>query len=132
MYVTSTKKTNNFKKFSRLQKNEENSTNLLNIVMNYLYLIKFLENSKGKNSCWTGHQKVLLFCLSKKSWPILYSNLLDKMGKHFLDIQYTSVVVSSSSSAVGMLGEGRLMYAGRDTLQYFFFKGVFTGYYHIQ
>ena len=25
---------------------------------------------------------------SKMAWPILYSNLLYKMGQHFLDIQY--------------------------------------------
>ena len=28
-------------------------------------------------------------CMSKKSWPILYSNLLYEMGRDFLDMQYT-------------------------------------------
>ena len=29
--------------------------------------------------------------MSKKSWPILYSNLLYKMGQDFLDMQYWTV-----------------------------------------
>ena len=28
------------------------------------------------------------YCLSKKSWPILYSKLLYKLGQDFLGIQY--------------------------------------------
>ena len=29
----------------------------------------------------------IVYCLSKKSWPILYSKLLYKLGQDFLDIQ---------------------------------------------
>ena len=29
-----------------------------------------------------------LYCVSRKQWPILYSNLLYEMGHYFLDIQY--------------------------------------------
>ena len=28
------------------------------------------------------------YCMSKKAWPISYSNLLYKMDQNFLDIQY--------------------------------------------
>ena len=31
---------------------------------------------------------ILSHCMSKKSWPILYRNLLYKMGQDFLDIKY--------------------------------------------
>ena len=34
------------------------------------------------------------YCMSKKSWPILYSNLINKMGHYFLDIQYINLFFS--------------------------------------
>ena len=34
-----------------------------------------------------GSWKKSIYCMSKKSWPNLYSNLLHKMGQDFLDIQ---------------------------------------------
>ena len=44
-------------------------------------------------SCRTWALGLLIFftvkCMSKKSWPILYSNLLYKLGQYFLYILYT-------------------------------------------
>ena len=33
----------------------------------------------------------LIYCLSNKSWPILYNMLLFKMGQDFLDMQYIRI-----------------------------------------
>ena len=43
-----------------------------------------------KNRCNIFHccPCISTVCLSKKSWPVLYSNLLCKMGQDFFDIQF--------------------------------------------
>ena len=38
-----------------------------------------------------------IYCMSKKPWPILYSNLLHKLGQDFLDILYYQVVLIGDS-----------------------------------
>ena len=39
----------------------------------------------GRHHCWQWNQ---VYCMSKKSWNIFYSNLLHDMGQYLLDIQY--------------------------------------------
>ena len=49
-----------------------------------------------------------LYCLSKKSCPILYRKLLHKFGHDFLDIQYICVkIVEGLLSPVSLNGEGK-------------------------
>ena len=38
------------------------------------------------------YASMYFYCPSKKSWPILYSKLLCKLGQNFLDIQYWTAV----------------------------------------
>ena len=51
------------------------------LVAVYLVIMKYIYEKI--NSC-----VFLLYCMLKKSWRILYSYLLFKMGKDFLDIKY--------------------------------------------
>ena len=47
----------------------------------YIHRIEILNNA----TIWT---QILLYCMSKKKWPILYSKLLYKIGQYFLNRQY--------------------------------------------
>ena len=49
---------------------------------------KILERFKIEQSNVYFSMLVPWYLMSKKSWPILYSKLLHKMGHDFLDIQY--------------------------------------------
>ena len=49
--------------------------------INHIYNCNFFSRNLGLN-------EITLYSMSKKYWPILYSNLLHKMGLYFLDRQY--------------------------------------------
>ena len=50
--------------------------------------VKSREYSFHQHGCCTTPRST--YCISKKLWPILYRNLLYKMGHYFLDIQYVT------------------------------------------
>ena len=37
---------------------------------------------------FNGLKRATNYCLSRKSWPLLYSKLLNNLSQEFLDIQY--------------------------------------------
>ena len=50
----------------------------------------------------------MYYCISKKSRPILYSNLKYKMGQDFLDIQYnTCRAISASDLSLFVIARGK-------------------------
>ena len=51
-------------------------------VVNSIYIMSYYIN-------WINYLLDTRYCLSKKSWSILYSKLLYKMSQDFLDIKYT-------------------------------------------
>ena len=60
---------------------------VLNLVKNDIYMYNIYSEIKSvKLLSYTIENQ--FYCLSKKSSPILYSNLLYKTGQDLLDIQY--------------------------------------------
>ena len=51
-----------------------------------LYLLTTLQGTQCMQN------RLSIYCLSKKSWPILYHNLLHKLGQDFLDIQCNAIM----------------------------------------
>ena len=51
-----------------------------------------LNGGRAAASCTSSFLTLCNYCVSKKSWPILYSKLLYKMGQYFLDNYYLAVM----------------------------------------
>ena len=65
---------------------EKDLTQFMRKIYIYCFVITYARIKYGKIMRYVDMQQSGLYCMSKKSWPNLYSNLLYKMGHEFLDI----------------------------------------------
>ena len=56
----------------------------LNLQYQYQYAISLIDKKSYVILC-----RIKQYCITKKSWPFLYSDLLYKLGQDFLNIKYT-------------------------------------------
>ena len=61
---------------------------LTNLTVLNTFKVDFKHFMKYFKLKWCSHSLLGEYCMSKKSWPILCDNLLNKMGQDFLDTQY--------------------------------------------